>query len=100
MNGLLTIRGGNLSKSGEKSFPFFQVLLENEKFEWTLHCKEVFQSLNNKLKALYLLTKLVLSNDLSFYLSINLIVVTSVLVKKKKVRENLSLLCKHAFHES
>lgn len=71
-----------LAKSGDKSMPSVQVLRANKKFEWTPECKEEFQNLKTHLSTLPPQAKLAKGDTLPLYISINLVVLSYVLVKE------------------
>lgn len=81
LNERLTMLSRFLTKSGDKPLPFFQVLLVNKKLNGRLSMRSI-QSLKQYLRMLPPLPKPSNDNALSFYISINLVVVTSILVKE------------------
>lgn len=81
MNGRLAALIQFLAKIGDKAAPFFQVLRVNKKLEWTTEWEEAFQNLKQHLRTLARLAKLEKGYTLFLYLSINHLVVSSVLVK-------------------
>ena len=48
-----------ISRSAERSLPFFKILRKANKFEWIEQCQKAFDELKNFLATLPLLTKLV-----------------------------------------
>lgn len=81
LNGILVVVSRFLAKSGDKSFPFFDVLRDNKKFEWTLGCEEAFQDLKKHLRTLPPLAKPAKGDALFLYDNISLVAVSSILVK-------------------
>lgn len=75
-----------LAKYGDNSFPFFEVLRANKKFEWMPECEEAFQNLKQNLMTLLPLAKPVKGDTIFLYISINYVVVGTILVKEMAKR--------------
>ncbi|KAL0439557.1 UNVERIFIED_CONTAM: hypothetical protein Slati_2438700 [Sesamum latifolium] len=72
-----------ISKSTEKSFPFFKVLRKVKNFEWNTSCQQAFEKLKNYLAKLPLLVKPCQGDTLYLYLSATPQSVSSVLVQEE-----------------
>ncbi|KAL0454707.1 UNVERIFIED_CONTAM: hypothetical protein Slati_0809900 [Sesamum latifolium] len=73
-----------ISKSAEKSLPFFKTLRKAKTFEWGTPCQLAFEELKAYLARLPLLVKPSPGDALYLYLSIAPQAVSSVLIAKKK----------------
>ncbi|GAB2268980.1 hypothetical protein Dimus_038750 [Dionaea muscipula] len=71
-----------LSRSADKSLPFFKVLRGQKQFEWTPECQRAFEELKTHLASPPLLTKPVPEETLFLYLAIFDLAVSSVLVRE------------------
>ncbi|KAL0449276.1 UNVERIFIED_CONTAM: hypothetical protein Slati_1484000 [Sesamum latifolium] len=72
-----------ISKSAEKSLPFFKVLRKVKNFEWDTSCQWSFEELKKYLAKLPLLVKPCQGNTLYLYLSTTPQAVSSVLVREE-----------------
>ncbi|KAL0434801.1 UNVERIFIED_CONTAM: hypothetical protein Sradi_0188000 [Sesamum radiatum] len=72
-----------ISKSAEKSLPFFKTLRKAKTFEWGTPCQLAFEELKAYLSGLPLLVKPSLGDTLYLYLSVTPQVVSSVLVREE-----------------
>ncbi|KAL0355694.1 UNVERIFIED_CONTAM: Retrovirus-related Pol polyprotein from transposon [Sesamum radiatum] len=70
-----------ISKSTEKSLPFFKTLSKVKNFEWTKECQQAFEDLKAYLAKLPLLVKPVPGDALYLYISSTPQAVSSVLVR-------------------
>ncbi|KAL0456070.1 UNVERIFIED_CONTAM: hypothetical protein Slati_0946200 [Sesamum latifolium] len=73
-----------ISKSTEKSLPFFKVLRKVKNFEWDISCQQAFEELKNYLAKLPLLVKPCQGDTLYLYLSTTPQAVSSVLVREEE----------------
>lgn len=83
LNGRLVALGRFLSKSTERSLPFFQTLKKNKGFEWTPECQEAFEELKKYLLSPPLLAKPAADDILLLYLGVSQGAISSVLVKEE-----------------
>ncbi|XP_019186014.1 PREDICTED: uncharacterized protein LOC109180761 [Ipomoea nil] len=81
LNGRLAALGRFLSRSAEKSLPFFGVLKKTKGFEWSEECQKAFEDLKTYLMSLPPLAKPVKGEVLYLYLGISQAAVSSVLVR-------------------
>ncbi|KAL0278078.1 UNVERIFIED_CONTAM: hypothetical protein Sradi_7298100 [Sesamum radiatum] len=72
-----------ISKSAEKSLPFFKTLRKAKTFEWGTPCQLAFEELKAYLSGLPLLVKPSPGDTLYLYLSVTPQVVSSVLVREE-----------------
>ncbi|KAL0378511.1 UNVERIFIED_CONTAM: Ribonuclease HI [Sesamum radiatum] len=72
-----------ISKSAEKSLPFFKTLRKAKTFEWGTPCQLAFEELKPYLSGLPLLVKPTPGNTLYLYLSVTPQVISSVLVREE-----------------
>ncbi|KAL0413485.1 UNVERIFIED_CONTAM: hypothetical protein Sradi_1550200 [Sesamum radiatum] len=78
-----------ISKSAEKSLPFFKVLRKIRNFEWDTPCQQAFDELNDYLAKLPLLVKPCPGDTLYLYLSTTPQAVSSVLVREEEGKQML-----------
>ncbi|GAB2280337.1 hypothetical protein Dimus_039401 [Dionaea muscipula] len=71
-----------LSKLGDKGLPFFKILRNTKKFDWTEECQKAFEDLKTYLASLSLLTKSVPGETLFIYLAVTEAAVSSVLLRE------------------
>ncbi|KAL0439563.1 UNVERIFIED_CONTAM: hypothetical protein Slati_2439300 [Sesamum latifolium] len=71
-----------ISKSAEKSLPFFNTLRKTKTFEWDPSCQRTFEELKNYLAGLPLLVKPSPGDTLYLYLSATPQAVSSVLIRE------------------
>ncbi|KAL0456044.1 UNVERIFIED_CONTAM: Ribonuclease HI [Sesamum latifolium] len=76
-----------ISKSAEKSLPFFKVLRKIRNFEWDTSCQQAFEELKDYLAKLPLLIKPCPGDTLCLYLSTTPQAVSSVLVRKEEGKQ-------------
>ncbi|KAL0458670.1 UNVERIFIED_CONTAM: Ribonuclease HI [Sesamum latifolium] len=76
-----------ISKSAEKSLPFFKVLRKIRKFEWDVSCQRAFEELKDYLAKLPLLVKPCPEDTLYLYLSTTPQAVSSVLIREEDGRQ-------------
>ncbi|KAI3448580.1 hypothetical protein Pfo_005245 [Paulownia fortunei] len=76
-----------ISRSAERSLPFFKILRKADKFEWTEECQRAFDELKNFLAELPLLTKPVQGELLYVYLSVGTSAVSSVLLREERAKQ-------------
>ncbi|KAL0395270.1 UNVERIFIED_CONTAM: hypothetical protein Slati_4493200 [Sesamum latifolium] len=75
-----------ISKSAEKSLPFFKILRKIRNFEWDTSCQQAFKELKDYLAKLTLLVKPCLGDTLYLYLSATPQAVSSVLIREEEGR--------------
>ncbi|KAL0458513.1 UNVERIFIED_CONTAM: hypothetical protein Slati_0478500 [Sesamum latifolium] len=73
-----------ISKSAEKSLPFFKTLRKAKTFEWDASCQRAFEELKNYLAGLPLLVKPSPGDTLYLYLSATPQAVSSVLIREEE----------------
>ncbi|KAL0434319.1 UNVERIFIED_CONTAM: Ribonuclease HI [Sesamum latifolium] len=76
-----------ISKSAEKSLPFFKILRKAKTFEWDASCQRAFEELKSYLAELPLLVKPSPGDTLYLYLSATLQAVSSVLICEEEGRQ-------------
>ncbi|KAL0416349.1 UNVERIFIED_CONTAM: hypothetical protein Slati_3466800 [Sesamum latifolium] len=76
-----------ISKSAEKSLPFFKVLRKARNFEWDASCQRAFEELKSYLAGLPLLVKPSPGDTLYLYLSTTPQVVSLVLIREEEGRQ-------------
>ncbi|XP_019175786.1 PREDICTED: uncharacterized protein LOC109171110 [Ipomoea nil] len=81
LNGRLAALGRFLSRSAERSLPFFGVLKKNQGFEWSDECQKAFEDLKTYLMTLPPLAKPEKGEVLYLYLGISQATISSVLVR-------------------
>ncbi|XP_031096938.1 uncharacterized protein LOC116001189 [Ipomoea triloba] len=83
LTGRLAALSRFLSKSAEKSIPFFQILKKSNGFEWTPACQSAFDDLKAYLSSSPVLSKPEKDETLSIYLAVFDRAVSSVLVREE-----------------
>ncbi|KAL0457960.1 UNVERIFIED_CONTAM: hypothetical protein Slati_0423200 [Sesamum latifolium] len=73
-----------ISKSDEKSLPFFKILRKVKNFEWTEKCQQALEDLKAYLEKLPLLVKPIPEDTLYLYISSTSQAVSSVLVREEE----------------
>ncbi|KAL0313244.1 UNVERIFIED_CONTAM: hypothetical protein Sradi_5723700 [Sesamum radiatum] len=73
-----------ISKSAEKSLPFFKVLRKARTFEWDAPYRQAFEELKNYLAGLRLLVKPSSRDTLYLYLSTTSQAISSVLIREEE----------------
>ncbi|KAL0405652.1 UNVERIFIED_CONTAM: hypothetical protein Slati_3879100 [Sesamum latifolium] len=73
-----------ISKSAEKSLPFFKTLRKTKTFKWDASCQRAFEELKDYLVGLPLLVKPSPGDTLYLYLSATLQAVSSVLIREEE----------------
>ncbi|XP_031108649.1 uncharacterized protein LOC116013135 [Ipomoea triloba] len=81
LNGRLVALGRFISRSAEKSLPFFGVLKKSSGFEWSAECQKAFEDLKTYLMSLPPLAKPEKGEVLYLYLGISQAAISSVLVR-------------------
>ncbi|KAL0360881.1 UNVERIFIED_CONTAM: Ribonuclease HI [Sesamum radiatum] len=76
-----------ISKSAEKSLPFFKVLRKIRNFEWDIACQQAFEELKDYLARLPLLVKPCPRDTLYLYLSTTPQAVSSILIREEESRQ-------------
>ncbi|KAL0420242.1 UNVERIFIED_CONTAM: hypothetical protein Slati_3047100 [Sesamum latifolium] len=76
-----------ISKSAEKSLPFFKTLRKARTFEWDASCQRALEELKNYLAGLPLLVKPSPEDTLYLYLSATSQAVSSVLIREEKGKQ-------------
>lgn len=87
LNGRIAALSRFISRSAERSIPFFQVLRQKRKFEWTEECQQAFKGTKPHLAELSLLTKPLAGEALYLYIAVGEHSIISVLVKKEGVAQ-------------
>ncbi|KAI3465894.1 hypothetical protein Pfo_022557 [Paulownia fortunei] len=87
LTGRITALSRFISRSAERSLPFFKILRKADKFEWTEECQRAFDELKNFLAKLPLLTKPVQGETLYVYLSVGTSAVSSVLLREEGAKQ-------------
>ncbi|XP_031090983.1 uncharacterized protein LOC115995980 [Ipomoea triloba] len=100
LNGRLAALGRFLSKSAERSLPFFQILKKNKGFEWTPECQSAFNDLKKYLLSPPLLAKPEAGETLLLYLSISQGAISSVLVKEEGGTQRPIYYVSKALHDA
>ena len=85
LTGRLAALNRFLSKSAEKSLPFFKTLGARRKFEWTKECEEAFGDLKKYLREMPLLTRPQAGEQLYMYLGVSEAATSAVLLRKDGV---------------
>ncbi|KAL0420576.1 UNVERIFIED_CONTAM: hypothetical protein Slati_3080500 [Sesamum latifolium] len=85
--GRIAALSGFISKSAEKSLPFFKVLRRIRNFEWDTSCQQVFEGLKNYLAKLPVLVKPCQGDTLYLYLSTIAQAVSSVLAREEEGKQ-------------
>lgn len=83
LNGRLIALSRFLSKSTSKALPFFRILKQKGRFDWTEECQEAFRNLKAYLADLPSFSMPVPGERLYLYLSVDPEVVSSVLVREE-----------------
>ncbi|KAL0414908.1 UNVERIFIED_CONTAM: Retrovirus-related Pol polyprotein from transposon [Sesamum radiatum] len=83
LTGMIAALSRFISKSAEKSLPFFKTLRKAKTFEWGTPCQLAFEELKAYLSGLPLLVKSSPGDTLYLYLSVTPQVVSSVLVREE-----------------
>ena len=83
LTGRITALSRFISKTADRSLPFFKILRKATKFQWDEECNKAFQELKDYLSTLPVLAKPVVGETLWVYLSTNEYAVGSVLVRQE-----------------
>ncbi|XP_057811344.1 uncharacterized protein LOC131025564 [Salvia miltiorrhiza] len=83
LNGRITALSRFISRSAERSLPFFKVLRKGSRFEWSGECQRAFEDLKVYLTKLPVLTKPSPGEPLYLYISMGVESLSSVLVREK-----------------
>ncbi|KAL0449334.1 UNVERIFIED_CONTAM: hypothetical protein Slati_1489800 [Sesamum latifolium] len=89
LTGRITALSHFISKSTEKSLPFFKVLRRIRNFEWDTSCQQAFEELKDYISKLPLLVKPCPGDTLYLYLSMPPQAVSSVLVREEEGKQML-----------
>ncbi|XP_019167690.1 PREDICTED: uncharacterized protein LOC109163402 [Ipomoea nil] len=100
LNGRLAALGRFLSKSAERSLPFFQILKKSKGFEWTSDCQKAFEELKKYLLSPPLLAKPEAGETLILYLGVSQGAISSVLVKEKGGTQRPIYYVSKALHDA
>ena len=74
-----------MSKSVERSLPFFKALRGAKDFKWTDECQKAFDDLKAYLRELPLLTRPIEGESLYMYLGVSSTAVSAVLFRKDEL---------------
>ena len=69
-----------LSRHGERGLPFFKLLKQQDKFEWTTEAAEALESLKHHLQSLPILTAPLPGKELLLYIAATTHVVSTAIV--------------------
>ncbi|XP_057775305.1 uncharacterized protein LOC130994277 [Salvia miltiorrhiza] len=83
LNGRITALSRFISRSAERSLPFFKVLRKGSRFEWSSECQRAFEDLKAYLTKLPVLTKPSSGEPLYLYISVGIESLSSVLVREE-----------------
>ncbi|XP_057808674.1 uncharacterized protein LOC131023143 [Salvia miltiorrhiza] len=83
INGRITVLSRFISRSAERSLPFFKVLRKGSRFEWSSECQRAFEDLKAYLTKLPVLTKPSSGEPLYLYISVGIESLSSVLVREE-----------------
>ncbi|XP_022870105.1 uncharacterized protein LOC111389415 [Olea europaea var. sylvestris] len=83
LNGQIAALSRFISRATDKSLPFFNVLKQGKKFQWTSKCKEAFQELKKYLGEAPLFSKHQPEKSLLLYLVISDVAISAVLVREE-----------------
>ncbi|XP_057811780.1 uncharacterized protein LOC131026016 [Salvia miltiorrhiza] len=83
LNGRITALSRFISRSAERSLPFFKVLRKGSRFEWSSECQRAFEDLKAYLTKLPVLTKPSPGEPLYLYISVGVESLSSVLVREE-----------------
>ncbi|XP_019184828.1 PREDICTED: uncharacterized protein LOC109179800 [Ipomoea nil] len=100
LNGRLAALGRFLSKSAERSLPFFQILRKSKGFEWTPDCQKAFEELKKYLLSPPLLAKPKAGEALILYLGVSHGAISSVLVKEEGGTQRPIYYVSKALHDA
>ncbi|XP_057808633.1 uncharacterized protein LOC131023106 [Salvia miltiorrhiza] len=83
LNGRITALSRFISRSAERSLPFFKILRKESRFEWSSECQQAFEDLKEYLKGLPILTKPIPGEPLYLYTSVGVESLSAVLVREE-----------------
>ncbi|XP_057770645.1 uncharacterized protein LOC130990428 [Salvia miltiorrhiza] len=83
LNGRITALSRFISRSAERSLPFFKILRKGTKFQWTAECRTAFDDLKAYLAELPTLTKPVPGEILYLYIAVGEESISSVLIREE-----------------
>ncbi|XP_022872377.1 uncharacterized protein LOC111391392 [Olea europaea var. sylvestris] len=83
LNGRIVALNRFISRATDKSLPFFEVLKQGKKFQWTDECEETFQALKKHLGEAPLLSKPKPQESLLIYLALSDKAVNAVIVREE-----------------
>ncbi|XP_073152557.1 uncharacterized protein [Henckelia pumila] len=96
LTGRITALARFISRSADKSLPFFKALRKTKNFEWNEESEKAFQDLKAYLKQLPVLNKPTQGEELFLYLAVTPRAVSSVLVKKDGMNHQPVYFVSHA----
>ncbi|CAH9133666.1 unnamed protein product [Cuscuta epithymum] len=82
LTGRLAALNRFLSKSAEKSLPFFQIMRKDTSFKWTTECQRAFEELKQYLASPPVLSKPQPGETLFLYLGVSTSAISSVLIRE------------------
>ncbi|XP_022895251.1 uncharacterized protein LOC111409432 [Olea europaea var. sylvestris] len=83
LNGRIATLNRFISRATDKSLPFFNVLKQGKRFQWTSECQEAFESLKKHLGKAPLLSKPQPDESLLLYLAVSDVTVSAVLTREE-----------------
>ncbi|XP_057803248.1 uncharacterized protein LOC131018551 [Salvia miltiorrhiza] len=83
LNGRITTLSRFISRSAERSLPFFKILRKESRFEWSSECQQAFEDLKEYLKGLPVLTKPIPGEPLYLYTSVGVESLSAVLLREE-----------------
>ncbi|XP_073153892.1 uncharacterized protein [Henckelia pumila] len=96
LTGRITALARFISRSADKSLPFFKALCKTKNFEWNDESEKAFQDLKVFLKQLPVLNKPTQGEELFLYLAVTPRAASSVLVKKDGINHQPVYFVSHA----
>ncbi|KAL0453660.1 UNVERIFIED_CONTAM: hypothetical protein Slati_1344100 [Sesamum latifolium] len=87
LTGRIAVLSRFISKSAERTFPFFKTLRKTKTFQWDASCEHAFKELKDYLAKLPLLVKPSLGDTLYLYLSATPQAVSSVLLREMEGKQ-------------
>ncbi|XP_022886722.1 uncharacterized protein LOC111402573 [Olea europaea var. sylvestris] len=87
LNGRIAALSRFISRATDKSLPFFKVLKQGKRFQWTSECQEAFKSLKKHLGESPPLSKPHPDESLLLYLAVSDVAVSAVLTREENGRQ-------------
>ncbi|XP_022875748.1 uncharacterized protein LOC111394218 [Olea europaea var. sylvestris] len=87
LNGRIAALSRFISKVTDKSLPFFKILKQGRKFQWTEKCEAAFQALKKHLEEAPLLSKSKSRETLLLYLAVSDEAISVVLAKEEEAHQ-------------